>query len=141
MRRTFLKEQTRLTTGTPDSKKSLYTAPLQITNMKKGMELPINMIVIIALAVLILVIITAFTTSQVGQGVGNIDVERAFAAACTKLRAQSCVDTALTTITENVQGFPTAQSLIDLCTRKGFVDAIGTTSATAACKAACGCLA
>lgn len=105
--------------------------------MKKGMELPINMIVIIALAVLILVIITAFTTSQVGQGVSSIDVERAFASACTELRTvNNCADAKVREIKENVQGMG-EQTLLQLCERKGL---IGTDGLTTPCRQACGCL-
>ncbi|MBI2172832.1 MAG: hypothetical protein HYT73_01310 [Candidatus Aenigmarchaeota archaeon] len=101
--------------------------------MKKGMELPINMIVIIALAVLILVIITAFTTSQFGGGVSSISQEAAFAQLCTQYRGGGCT-TGWQNFRTNVQGAGSL-TLQTICQNK-----FGTSSTEEICKQNCGCL-
>ena len=104
-------------------------------NMKgaKGMELPINMIVIIALAVLILVIITAFTTSQVGSGVGSIGLESAFAQSCTIYRNNGCTGSMSdAAYSKDVQGLKKGMKLSEMCTQKGI--------APEKCAESCGCL-
>ena len=48
----------------------------------KGLELPINIIVIIAVAVLVFTVIAAFFTGALSQGVNTIAVENAFQKGC-----------------------------------------------------------
>ena len=101
--------------------------------MKKGLELPINMIVIIALAVLILVIVTAFTTSQVGAGVGSIGLEAAFASSCTTYRNNGCTGSlSSVAYAKDVQGLKKGMTLAEMCTQKGIE--------AAKCSETCGCL-
>ena len=54
--------------------------------MKKGLELPINMLVIIAIAVLILVVVALFFTGTFGSGIDTITFEPAFQQACNNWR-------------------------------------------------------
>jgi hypothetical protein len=123
--------------------------------MKKGLELPINMIVIIALAVFILVVIVAFATSQIGGGVSSISLEASFSKACTAYRNDGCPNAgqsmsgpgqgqqgATTTSAglidvkykQDVQGWGTGKTLREICTQKGLTTDFQ-------CRQACGCLA
>ncbi len=52
----------------------------------KGLELPVNIIVIIAIAVLVMVAIGAFFVSGFWKGVSSIDETAAFSAGCGNLR-------------------------------------------------------
>jgi len=100
----------------------------------KGMSLPINMIVIIALAVLILVIITAFTTSQFGGGISSISQESAFAQLCTQYRGGGCTTGTWQSFSTNVQGAGSL-TLQQICQNK-----FGASSGEPVCKQNCGCL-
>ncbi len=61
------------------------------------MELPINMIVIIAVAVLVLTVIAAFFTGALSQGVNTIVVENAFQKGCQLAKTvHSCSITSFT---------------------------------------------
>ena len=53
---------------------------------KKGLELPINMIVVIAIAVLVLVVVAAFFAGRLGSGTNDIALEGAFSQGCNTLR-------------------------------------------------------
>lgn len=55
--------------------------------MMKGLELPLNMIVVIAIAVLVLTVVAIFFTSQTGSGVDRIAMQGARADLCQKLTA------------------------------------------------------
>ena len=48
----------------------------------RGLELPINMIVVIAIAVLALTVIAAFFTGSIGKGINTFEVEQAWGKAC-----------------------------------------------------------
>ena len=92
---------------------------------KKGMELPINMIVVVLIAVLVLVTVGAFLAGQLGGGVGQIGLEQAFGEGCQKLRSvYNCARDATVTITSYTpQGRPAgsgADFFNDICTAKGF---------------------
>ena len=113
-------------------------------NDKKGLELPINMIVVVAIAVLVLVVVAAFFAGRLGQGTGDIALEGAFSQGCNTLRTiHNCAASSISLI--NVRGytppgsdpasFPNGDSFSDICLRKGFDTADG----GATCAKACGC--
>lgn len=105
----------------------------------KGMELPINMIIIIAIAMLILVVVGAYFSGAFGGTSNAISLENAFSQACSQLvSAYNCDTQYMGTIKVNYKpsGSATAlsKSLTDLCILKG-VDM--TTLIT--CARLCGC--
>lgn len=104
----------------------------------KGMSLPINSIVIIAIAMLVLVVMGLFFTGFF-TGVDRIKLENTFQQACSNLKgsAYSCSDTGLDTIVFNTAIVSGEQSqrytLRALCELKGLED-------DAACMRQCGCV-
>ncbi|HIG96899.1 MAG TPA: hypothetical protein HA230_00960 [Candidatus Aenigmarchaeota archaeon] len=52
----------------------------------KGLELPINMIVIVAIAVLVLVVVAAFFAGQLSGGINTIGASAAYGSGCNTLR-------------------------------------------------------
>lgn len=104
----------------------------------KGLELPINMIVVVAIAVLVLVVVAAFFVGRVSPA--DIDLERAFGTGCNTLRAlYNCVVDDIRQI--NVPGYlppgavsadyPDGFPFDEVCRAKGLVPAD--------CAKACGC--
>ena len=57
---------------------------------KKGLELPVNMIIVIAIAVLVLVVIAAFFAGRFGGGAIDIQREQALSDACQKAFVGGC---------------------------------------------------
>jgi hypothetical protein len=107
----------------------------------KGMELPINMIIIIAIAMLILVIVGAFFSGTFGGTVGSISLENALNQACSQLvTIYNCDDGKLGTISVNYketgQSDATLKPLSRLCTLK-----LGSGYTIEACMRYCGCAA
>lgn len=58
--------------------------------MKKGLELPINMIVVIAIAVLVLVVVAAVFSGYFMTNTNTIGVEQAWNKACQQVMINSC---------------------------------------------------
>ena len=54
---------------------------------KKGLELPVNMIVVVTVAVLVLVVVAAFLITNFSNNAGIIDLNSALASGCSNLRA------------------------------------------------------
>ena len=112
--------------------------------MRKGLSLPIEMIVIVAVAVLVLVVIAAFFvggTSPLGQ-VGDVT---AFSAGCDKLRLQGC-SSSVSTSTLLIDGYTAPKrsvvetpegSLLRACYNLNRITK--TDNAEAECRVACGC--
>ncbi|HLC67598.1 MAG TPA: hypothetical protein VJI12_01825 [archaeon] len=98
--------------------------------MSKGMELPINMIVVVLIAVLVLTTVGIFLTRQLGGGASNIDYQQLWGQACTKLRFQNNCVASNFDITDN-NGNPTTFSVV--CQK-----AVGLTEVTP-CARQCGC--
>lgn len=102
----------------------------------KGLELPINMIVIIAVAVLILVAVIAFFATQFGNSGDTIAQQNAFNGACNTLKAiYNCQPNFVSQITTTytAPGASTPMSLLDLCTR------LKQTNVPTTCAKFCGC--
>lgn len=100
----------------------------------KGLELPINVIVVVALAVLVLVVISAFFLSNFFGGAGTIDEAAAFTTGCGSLRALGCRpadvnNVCITGYSENAED----KGLGYLCIKRGADD-------TAKCAKLCGCV-
>lgn len=57
---------------------------------RKGISLPINMVVILAVAVLVLVVVAAFFVLQTGQSGQTIRDQDAWASGCANAIAQGC---------------------------------------------------
>ncbi len=108
----------------------------------RGMELPINMIVIIAVAVLVLTVIAAFFTGALGQGVNTIAVENAFQKGCQLAKTvYNCntnsfpVSGYRPTASNSIQEDPTGSvSFSVICNLKGAAD-------QTTCLRLCGCAA
>lgn len=109
----------------------------------KGLELPINMIVVVAIAVLVLVVVAAFFAGQIGGGTNSINVENAFTQGCTKLRSlYNCDPATISSI--NVlnfappgqpvltTGYPFSTASNGICSLKGYIN-------DQECARACGC--
>ncbi|MBI4174829.1 MAG: hypothetical protein HY517_04235 [Candidatus Aenigmarchaeota archaeon] len=104
----------------------------------KGLELPINMIVVIAIAVLVLVVVAAFFAGRIGGGGDEIALTAAFNTGCNNLRSvHNCIVGDIPTI--RVPGYapsgealdPTGYPFDRICQRKGF--------SNVDCARACGC--
>ena len=113
--------------------------------MAKGLELPINMIIVIAIAVLVLVVISAFFASQTGSGISNIQFEAAFNSACSTWRSTyNCQLGGLTGVQTsfNFLGQSGGSNLQQLCNFKITGVSTGGTGgnvALDACQRVCGC--
>ena len=101
--------------------------------MKKGLELPINMIVIIAIAVLVLVVIAAYFASQTGGGFQSINDLKALGDGCQKWLQTQCSESygAITIRNYRPLGEGTDQSMSVACTRNDLTED--------QCKTRCGC--
>ena len=106
----------------------------------KGLELPINMIVVIAIAVLVLVVVAAFFVGRIGGGGDEIALTAAFNTGCNNLRSvHNCVVGDIGTITvpgyvpsgESISAYPNGYPFGNICQRKGF--------SPTDCARACGC--
>jgi len=109
--------------------------------MKKGISLPIEMIVVIAIAVLVLVVIAAFFVG----GTGSLDtrVEQAFGGLCAMQMTSCGVDPSAIQVTNlydlNKDNVPDAiTTLAEVCGRKG-ISAIPDLTGANPCRRACGC--
>jgi hypothetical protein len=108
----------------------------------KGLELPVNMIIVIALAVLVLVVIAAFFATQTGSGFNTIALESSFSSACNQLRtAYSCGESGLVGNNIRAQLRPgdsdtKEYTLADLCNMKNLAT---TPPINNACYRSCGC--
>lgn len=60
------------------------------------MELPVNAIVIVAIAVLVLVVLAAFFTGFIGRSFGTINHNDAWTRGCSTAKAQGCLVSAFT---------------------------------------------
>ena len=95
--------------------------------MQKGLEMPINMIIVIAIAVLVLVAIFGFFGGQFFSGSDQISSQKLFADGCAVLRnSHSCDQAKINMITIGGKSFGS------VCNGNGFSD-------TAQCAKACGC--
>ena len=65
------------------------------------MELPINMIVVVLIAVLVLTTVGIFLTQQLGGGTGAINYQEAWGKTCTQLRFQYSCNPGLVPVGEN----------------------------------------
>lgn len=107
----------------------------------KGLELPVNMIIVIAVAVLVLVVIAAFFAGQTTSGFNTVSLQNAFAEACGNLRlAYSCSENGLelakTKANLKASEPDKEYSVADLCRLKG----IQTFGNPNPCLKACGCV-
>jgi hypothetical protein len=101
----------------------------------KGLELPLNMIVLIIIAVLVLLVVAAVFTGQFSLNVGIISDSTALERGCQLWRAQSCQTSLFSSII--IPGYkPGGQDadapLSVACQRNGFVD-------VTACRSRCAC--
>lgn len=114
--------------------------------MRKGLSLPIEMIVIVAVAVLVLVVIAAFFVGGAGR-LGGVGDAVAFASGCDKLRLNDC-SAGVSTSSIAIDGYrePKRSSfespevpgtLLRACYNSGRVLAADT--AERDCRVACGC--
>lgn len=95
--------------------------------MPKGLELPLNVIVIISISVLILVAIFGIFGTQFFSATSNIESQDLLARGCIKLRADfGCDQTKISLVRVD------NQLLSNVCVSNGLSD-------TAACARSCGC--
>ncbi len=99
----------------------------------KGLELPLNMIVLIIVAVLVLLVIAAYFTGQFASGANTIALQSAFNDGCTKWRSvYNCQPNPSFTVKYQAPGSANADtSFIDICTAKKMT--------ITECAIACGC--
>lgn len=95
------------------------------------------MIIVIAIAVLVLVVVSAFFAGQTGGGFQSIGLEQAFTQGCGALRsAYDCNPNFVASV--NIPGYKTGATdtsthhLGEICERKGI-------TTNEACARACGC--
>jgi len=103
---------------------------------KKGLELPINMIIVIAIAVLVLVIVAAYFTGNVGQNTQTIAAQSAWNNYCGQLRVttgggNNCISSYVGSNLLNVNG--NSETLDQIC-----ATAFGSTVATSCASKCCG---
>jgi hypothetical protein len=102
----------------------------------KGIELPVNAIVIVAVAILVLAVIAAFFVGALGTNMAGINLEQAFTKGCEALiRAYNCDENKISDGTIKVLGYPnpedTDTTFYSLCLQKGY--------SASTCAVACGC--
>lgn len=108
----------------------------------KGLDLPVNMIVIIAIAVLVLVVIAAFFTAQTGGGFGNIALEEAFNRGCATWRSTyNCASPTFTVSGYSLPGQTGPASFSAICAQKvgGAQGGVVDQNAINQCRKLCGC--
>ncbi|MCX6819097.1 MAG: hypothetical protein NT129_03820 [Candidatus Aenigmarchaeota archaeon] len=88
----------------------------------KGIDLPINAIVIVAIAVLVLVVIAAFFVGVVGPGTGSMNSQNAWNTGCAQARARGCLQADFGVEGEPLpiagydpEGDGTANNIMDAC--------------------------
>ena len=117
--------------------------------MKKGLSLPINLIVILAIAILVMVVVAAFFVGAVTPGIGGISLDSALGKACQVWRdTYACSDDAITIknvkYKEKGDAAPKDYSVEKLCEIKGWSESrtVGTGANAVTvneCKRNCGC--
>ncbi len=108
---------------------------------KKGISLPINLIVILAIAILVMVVVAAFFVGVFGPSTAGISLDKSLSEACQKWRTlYACADTAKSEVKALYQApseaSPTEHTVLDLCTKKGWLTGPGGVDE---CKRGCGC--
>lgn len=100
--------------------------------MKKGMSLPIEIIIIIIIAIVVLVAISTFFTTGLSSGKVSMDAEQRWQGACSALKMRGCLSDVVLDIT--IQGTPMLDN-----SGKSLCDNIaGTADNLACCEACCG---
>ncbi len=95
--------------------------------MQKGLEMPVNMIIVIAIAVLVLVALSGFFGGQFFSGSDQIGSQKSFADGCNALRnSNNCDHTKINSMNIDGKGFG------GICIGNGFSD-------TVQCARGCGC--
>lgn len=86
---------------------------------KKGISLPVEMIVIIAIAVLVLVVIAAFFAGGFGGGTSTITDQAALAKGCGIWKMRGCGDGSFPIPNYRLAGDTTVRTMSDACSRTG----------------------
>ena len=82
----------------------------------KGLELPLNMIVLIIIAVLVLVVVAAFFAGYIGTGQNSIAASAAFSTGCNTLRqVYSCNSASVSAV--QITGYNPSNTPIDQNTK------------------------
>ncbi|MBI3190709.1 hypothetical protein HYZ41_03320 [archaeon] len=103
--------------------------------MKKGLELPINMIVVIAIAVLVLVVVAAVFSGNFLSGTNTITAQVAWANGCNQARARGCAVNDFGTL--NVAGYDPDGDKVDNTLLSACQAVFGSDYTVATCKAKC----
>ena len=106
---------------------------------RKGIYLPIEMIIIIAIAVLVLIVLVAFFVGGFGSGGSSINHQQAFGQGCSRLKFTFDCSPSVNTGDIKIPGYTsagetTSKSLADACQALGYTDTSNPT-----CREACGC--
>ena len=102
--------------------------------MKKGLALPIEMIVIVAVALIVLVVVAAFFAAQFGTGANTIELQQAKSKACgALLSAYNCDPNAVNTIKITLSD-GTSMTLMQLCQKEGITTKEACVNSCAGCK-------
>jgi uncharacterized protein (UPF0333 family) len=103
---------------------------------KKGLELPLNMIVLIIIAVLVLLVVAAFFTGQFISGASTIELQKAFSNACPTLKnVYNCQNTGFTV--GEIKGLGPNPTFLELCNE--LYKSISADIRLTKCKQDCGC--
>jgi len=108
--------------------------------MKKGISLPIEMIVIIAIAVLVLVVIAAFFVGGAGK-LGTTSDVTAFGEGCQRWVTIGCSGSEIGVLIPNYNptgNTPNGDTLATACTRMGYLPN-QLLNVPNGCRARCGC--
>lgn len=79
----------------------------------KGAELPVNMLIIVVLAVIVFIATVAFFMGVWGPSTGGVNVEAVKNTGCNRLVSSGCGSTAITL--EDVDDDGTRETLQDIC--------------------------
>jgi len=81
----------------------------------KGAELPINVMIIVVLAIIVFIAMVAFFMGVWGPSTGGVNVEAVKNTGCNRLVSSGCDSTAITL--EDVNDDGTVETLQDICNR------------------------
>ena len=119
----------------------LYISPKNnICMSKKGISLPIEMIIIIAIAVLVLIVLAAFFIGGFGGAGSSINHQQAFGQGCSRLKFTHDCSLSIDTSDIKIPSYfapgetTNPKSLDDACRALGYTDTSNPT-----CREACGC--
>jgi len=118
--------------------------------MKKGLSMPLELIVVIAVAVLVLVVVAAMFSGALGSGDRTLKLAKAFDDGCGKLRSvYNCDNDKINKVAINLDSkidpsdnnIDNIYHLSEICAKKSLAwRTAATTGTLSECALACGCI-